>query len=255
VDERESRGLGRLPDHALSVANPLVSELVAEGAGAVVAAGSYARGEAGPESDLDLLAVGDESYPPRLDVRDGLLVSVSSQPPALHRESFELPGLVCEGVPGWRDALVLHDPEGIAAGLVREARLWTWGPLARRCDDWVAEELTARAETVHKLASALAKGRLSSASVKRDQLATRLARAMAVRHRLLYGSEELMWELVAGAMGVEWDAAQRVALGQGGGSLKGACRAALRMYVLASTETMGMLDERQGRVVRARRAL
>ena len=255
MDERRSRGAGVLPERVLCVADRLAHELVAEGADAVVVAGSYARGEAGPESDLDLLAVGKESYLPRLDVRDGLLVSVSSQPPALHRESFELPELVCEAVPGRREALVLQDPEGLAAALVREARLWTWDPLARRCDEWVAGEVTARAETVHKLASTLADGRLPTASVKRNLLATRLARAMAVHHRMLYGSEDLVWELVSGAMGEEWGAAQRVALGQESGSLGGGCRAALRMYGLASSEVMGMLDERQGRVVRKARAL
>lgn len=239
----------------LSVADRLARELIAEGADAVVVAGSYARGDAGPESDLDLLAVGKESYLPRLDVRDGLLVSMSSQPPALHRESFELPELVCEAVPGWRQALVLHDSKGLADDLVREARLWTWDPLARRCDEWVAEEVTARAETVHKLASTLADGRLPTASVKRNLLATRLARAMAVHHRVLYGSENLMWELVSGAMGEDWSAPQRVALGQHGGSFEGSCHAALRMYGLASAEVMGMLDERQGRVVRKARTL
>ena len=87
--------------------------------------GSYTRRDAGPESDLDVLAVGDKSYLPRLDLREGLLVSVSMQPFATHRESFELPELVCEAVPGWRDAIVLYDPKGLAASLVREAKEWT----------------------------------------------------------------------------------------------------------------------------------
>ena len=87
--------------------------------------GSYARGDAGPESDLDVLAGGDEAYLPRLDLREGLLVSVSVEPFAAHRESFELSELVCEAVPGWRDAIVLYDPKGLAASLVREAKEWT----------------------------------------------------------------------------------------------------------------------------------
>ena len=112
-------------DPALPVARDAARDLAREGAEAVVLVGSHARGDAGPGSDLDLLAVGQESYLPRLDLRGGLLVSVSMQPPAAHRESFESPELVCEAVPGWRDALVLHDPEGLAASLVAEARSGT----------------------------------------------------------------------------------------------------------------------------------
>lgn len=256
---RRSHGAAALPVSVLPVAGQFVRELIDEGADAVVVAGSYARGEAGPASDLDLLAVGKESYLPRLDVRYGLLVSVSCQPPALHRESFKLPKLVCEAVPGWREALVLHDPKGLASGLVREARLWTWDRLARRCDEWVAEEVTTRAETVYELVSALTDGRLPVASVKRNLLATRLARAMAramaVHNRALYGSESLMWNLVSGAMGRTWEEAQRRALGQDGASLEESCRAALLMYGLASTRVEGLLDERQRRVVCQARAL
>ena len=53
----------------------------------------YARGRAGPESDLDLLVVGAESYLPRLSLQDSLVVSVSSQPFEIHRESFLAAGV------------------------------------------------------------------------------------------------------------------------------------------------------------------
>src|SRR5919106_3156842 len=41
------------------VLEPIVRELVAEGAAAVVLAGSHARGEAGELSDVDLYAIGN----------------------------------------------------------------------------------------------------------------------------------------------------------------------------------------------------
>ena len=254
MDERELSDVRRREDLP-PVAHRVADELVAEGAGAVVVAGSHARGEAGPDSDLDLLAVGEESYPPRLDVREGVLISVSMQPPARHRESFEEPELMCEGVPGWREALVLRDPSGVGAALVREAREWTWGPREERCDAWVAEEVTARAETVHKLVSALGRGDPLTASAKRHLLATRLARAMAVHHRVLYGSETRLWGPVSAAMGREWAEALRAALGRDGTSSAGSCVAALRMYGLASDGVAGLLDGRQTRVVRRARTL
>ena len=234
----------------LPVAREVADELAGDGAEAVVLVGSHARGDAGPESDVDLLAVGRESYSPQLDVREGVLVSVSMQTLAVHRESFELPELVCEAVIGWRDALVLHDPEELATSLIRQAREWTWDSIAQRCDAWVAEEVTTRAETVHKLIAALSEGRLPTASVKRSLIVTQLARALAVRQRILYGSENALWDLVSNAMGEKWRQTQSTALGLHDESFEETCRAALRLYGLAADEVQNLFDERQERVVR-----
>ena len=242
-------------EHVFSVARRVAGRLAADGAEAVVLVGSHARGDAGPTSDIDLLAVGEESYLPRLDVREDLLVSVSVQPFAVHRESFGMPEMVCEAVPGWRGATVLHDPQGRVASLIREAREWTWGPLKPRCDAWVAEEVTARAQTVHKLLSAKDGERLPLASVKRYLLVTRLTPAIAVHRRVLFGSESRLWRLVADAMGEEWGRAQSAALGENDEGLEEGCVAALRLYALAAREVQSLLDDRQRRVVHHARLL
>ena len=182
--------------------------------------GSYARDEAGPQSDLDLLAVGDESYLPRLSLCEGLVVSESMQPFEIHRESFRQAELMCTAVPGWRDALVLYDPEGLADGLIREAREWRWEPHERRCDEWVAEKITGYAEEVFKLVAALKNDCRPTAAVQRSLLAVRLAPVLAIHHRVLYGSENQLWDLISGAMGEEWSRYQSVALGNGGNGRK-----------------------------------
>ena len=112
-----------------SIAQRVAYELAETGARAVVLVGSHARGDAGPESDLDLFAIGPETFSWRLELRDGLLVSSSMKPYEAHAEDFGLPEKVCKAVPGWREAVVLHDPQGLVASLVRQAREWTWGPL------------------------------------------------------------------------------------------------------------------------------
>lgn len=228
---------------------------MSEGAEAVVLVGSHARGDAGPASDVDLLAIGQESYLPRLTVRRGMLVSASVQPLALHRESFELPELVCEAVPGWRNALVLHDPQGLAGALVRHAREWTWAPVEQRCDAWVAEEITARAETVLKLVAALDGGRLAIAAAKRSLIVMSIARTLAVHRRILYGSEDRLWDLVADAMGERWGLAQSAALGLGDERFEPTCRAALKLYELAVDDAYQMFDGRQRGVVHRARDL
>ena len=226
-----------------------------EGAEATVLVGSQARGDAGPDSDVDVLAVRPRTFSFKLERRGGLLVSVSSRPPEAYRREMADPGSVGTAVPGWRGAVVLHDPGGIAGALIEEAVAWTWGPLERRCDGWVAEEITALAEEAHKLAGALRTGHHMEAAVQRSVLALRPAQILAVHRRILYGSENGLWDLVADAMGKEWRLTQSAALGLDGEPFRKTCRAALRLYGLVAEETRPLLDERQRRVVRHARGL
>ncbi len=218
---------------ALEIARAVAGELVSDGAEAVVLVGSHARGEAGSNSDVDLL------------------VSVSMQPVSvIRREDLGLPAMVCEAVPGWRKAEILEeDPSGLAETLIEEAHSWTWEPLNKRCDAWVAEEIAARAETVGKLVGSLRKGNHHTASVKRHSIAANLARTLAVHHRILYGSENRMWRLVSEAMGEEWARAQSAALGLDGEPFHETCRAAMELYVIAANEVRALLDKRQRKVV------
>ncbi len=204
---------------------------------------------------MDVLAVGPQTFSFKLERRGGLLVSVSSRPPEAYRREMADPGSVGTAVPGWRGAVVLHDPGGIAGALIEEAVAWTWGPLERRCDGWVAEEITALAEEVHKQAGALRTGHHMEAAVQRSVLALRPARILAVHRRILYNSENGLWDLVADAMGEEWRLAQSAALGLDGEPFRKTCRAALRLYGLAADDTRPLLDERQRRVVRHARGL
>jgi hypothetical protein len=114
-----------------------------------------------------------------LERHDGFLVSVIAHPFDKHREAFGDPGSVCSVVPGWREALVMYDADGLATPLIEEVRAWIWGPLERRCDRWVAEETTGYAEEVHKLAPALRNGNRPLAAVQRSLLAVHLAPVVA----------------------------------------------------------------------------
>jgi predicted nucleotidyltransferase len=234
---------------ARQLAGRLVPELVGEGAVAVVMTGSYARGNATDLSDLDLMVVGDgPAY--ALDVRDGVLVAQSWASEDAHRARLRSPPEVGSSVLGWREAVVLHDPEGVAAELKRHAVGWGWEQLDPGCDEWVAEELVGFAEEVLKLAAALHSGHTLTAAVQRDLLALRLAPILAVHHRLLYGSENVVWEQVGGRMGEEWQRAQAVAFSTGGESLELSCAASLRLFRLAIDCVAALLDDRQSAVVR-----
>jgi hypothetical protein len=117
------------------------------------------------------------------------------------------------------------------------------------CDRWVADEFTGWAEEVHKLAAMLDRNERLGAAVQRSVLAIRLAPIVAVHRRILYGSENRLWDLVAGAMGEPWASTQRAALSLDGESHKVSARAALRLYALAAEEVRALLSYRQRQVV------
>lgn len=246
-----SRGVS--PD-ALAVAREVSSGLMSGGAEAVILVGSHARGGAGPHSDLDLLSVGGGAYDCRLRVSRGFLVSVSEQPLEEFRRDLTNPRRLCTAVPGWREAFVLDDPRGLASSLKEEARLWGWEDVRGECDGWTAEEVTGLAEEVHKLKSALDAGLQANAAVQRSLLAMRLAQVMAVHLRILYGSENRMWDLVSEAMGKEWAETQSAALGLSGDAFEETCSASLKLYGIAAAEALHLMNGRQRAVVeRARR--
>ena len=233
---------GRPSARALSVAREVADELVAwNGTEAAVLVGSHARGDAGPESDVDILVAGPREFSFRLERRGGLLVSVTSRSLEAYRLELTEPGSVCAAVPGWRGAVALRDPHGGAASLIEAALAWTWEPLGERCDGWVAEEVCSLAEEVHKLVAAIVDERRATAAAQRSVL--------AVHRRILYGSENRLWDIVSNAMGEEWRVAQSAALGLGDEGFGETCRAALGLYGLAAQGVRSCLNARQRGVV------
>lgn len=103
------------------VADVVADELIAAGAQAVILTGSWARGEGTPESDLDLHALGN-GPPYRLSRRDGYLLSVTWETAESVRAAFHGPLAAGGAVGGWRQAVILADPEGLAAALQRGRR-------------------------------------------------------------------------------------------------------------------------------------
>lgn len=232
----------------IELAKELVPELLEGGAAAVVLTGSYARGDATDASNFDLVVVGEG---PRyvLEVRDGVLVAESWASEDEHRSRLSQPAEVGSAVPGWREAVVLHDPDGVAVRLKDEALDWRWKELGDRCDAWVAEQVVGLAEEVQKLAAALGSGPMLTAAVQRDLLALRLAPILAVHHRLLSASENALWEQVGERMDEAWRRAQAAAFGTGGESFERSCANALRLFRLAVDCVRQLLDGRQLAVV------
>lgn len=233
----------------LEIARELAAEMRTRGATAAVLMGSHVRGDAHPESDIDLTFIGREE-PGRLERRGGHLVSITWRSVESIRGGLRNPAEVGGLIPAWRHALILLDPDGVAARLKQETDAWTWEPIAGACDRWVAEQITGWAEEVHRVVGCRKRGNVLMAGVERSVLALRLATVLAVHLRLLYDTENHLWGLVNERMGEPWTTVQSAALGTGGETFAATCEAALRLYGLAAARTQHLLDEAQYPVVR-----
>jgi hypothetical protein len=232
----------------LQIAKRIARDLSKKGAQAVVIVGSHVRGDQYSDSDLDIIAIGrGPSY--RLERVQGRLASISWRTTNQIRHGFRNPATVGATVPGWRRAMPLYDPSGIGAGLVKEAKVWEWSLVSKKCDGWVAESITGWAEEVHKLVGNLGKGRKWAALVQRNLLADHLAFVLSVHYRIMYDTENKIHDLVARRAGPTWAKTQAEAFGEHGESVEQSCHAALRLYALAVRVVRHLLNPRQYEVV------
>lgn len=233
---------------ALLVARHVATHVVAEGAEAVVLVGSAATGQAHPLSDIDLYAIG-EKHENSYRVASGRLVSVSIRRAEDVRASFRDPPQIGQAVPAWQSAVILEDRTGIGKALQREAREFEWAPIAASCDAYVAEAFHGYAEEVLKLVYALRTGSASVAAVQRNVIALRLPGLLAIHLRLLYRTENVLWECVASEMGDDWRKVQSAAFAEDGGGIGASSGAALEMFRLAARQFDSLLSSRQREVV------
>jgi hypothetical protein len=239
---------GQMDREALNVSRSVSDRLASQGAEAVVVSGSWVRGDSHGESDIDIYAIGRGPLY-RLERYQGFLVSVSWTTTRKVLQAFRDPSEVGGIIPGWRNAVIIRDPNGTAKKLKQAAQEWQWASLGNRTNEWIAEELTGWAEEVHRLIGNRWLKRKHAAAVQRSLLAVHMAPLLAVHHRVLYDTENQLWDLVSAKMGAEWKQSQGVALGEGNQSFEDTCTAALRLYALTAREVKHLLDERQYPVV------
>jgi hypothetical protein len=232
----------------LQVSRAFSRKLQQQGAKAIVLSGSRVRGDAYAESDIDIQAIGRGPHY-RLERYQDFLFSTSWATVKQHLQAFKDPGKAGGIIPAWRNAAIIYDPEGTAKALKRKAQDWRWDSLGKKVDRWVGEEFVGWAEEVHRLVGSMQLGRTNAAAVQRSLLAVHMAPILAVHHRILYDTENTLWNLVSENMGMKWAQTQSIALGEGEQSFEDTCKAALQLFVLTAQEIIHLLDQRQRHVV------
>lgn len=185
---------------------------------ALVVMGSFARGDAGPFSDVDLVRfVREDGGAATQTVFLGdQLVVVSSVTPERIDQWFNEPQAAVEVVRGLQVARALLDRESFFANIQACARDFVWhAELQAKADIWASAELVGLIEEVHKGLNGLAaadRGRLLNA---RFGLSWLLSRVVAVQRGVLLRGDNGIYDDLIDALGADstWICLRRVAWG------------------------------------------
>ncbi|THV33430.1 nucleotidyltransferase domain-containing protein [Glycomyces buryatensis] len=231
-----------------AIAEHLAHDLAADTIG-IALTGSIATGTDHPDSDIDLIAIAQAGRDDQTQSLAGRLVTITWTTLEDANGAFDQPWSAGQAVPGWRDARILHDPTGALAALKDRARNWQWDDIAAAADRWAGATLVGLAEEVHKVHGMLATGAPRAAAANRDLIALQLPGALAAADRILYGSENRLWDLVCQAEGEAWARAWDTATGIKTASFEDSCRAALTLYRLAADRLKGHLEASERPIV------
>lgn len=186
---------------------------------AVALLGSYARGDAGPFSDVDLffLLPTDAPQPARTSflVADRL-VTVNAVRPQQLDGCFTEPEQAVDVVVALRDAIPLQDPEGLFAAVQCRARAFCWtGEMQAKADRYASTELVGLIEEAHKGLEGLRRADVGRLLNARFGLSWLLARVMRVQRGVLGNSDNSFYDDVRARLGKEsrWGALASTAFG------------------------------------------
>ena len=232
--------------------------------------GSYARGDAGPFSDVDVVRfVNDDKHDTEvqsflIDGEEGKsgrdagapggpnsrqwLVVRSTITPSQVESWFSEPGQAVNIIVGLRDGRALWDPDDVFGAIQQRARRFQWTQTHQeKADQLAGKELVGWIEEVHKGLEGLRRndtGRLLNA---RFGLSWGLAWVMRVQRGVLTASDNTFYDDIIGAVGPEsrWARLLRRAFGTSNEGESGplSLREEVRSGLLLYCETFELLKE------------
>lgn len=240
----------------------LLERFVPDAASGVLLAGSRARGNAGPYSDVDWIRLarddeglpGDGSY-----LIDGRLVVVNTLTPGFVETIFCEPRVACDYVMGLRSAQILLDREGQLALLQRRARDFVWdAAMQQRANLWAGEQMVGIIEEAHKGLEGVRRNDIGRMLNARFGLSWILSNIMKVQRGVLLSSDNGVWDEINRGIGetTPWVRLRRTVFGLEDGAgrsplLRDQVIAGLRLYVLTANYLDRALAHEHGELVRA----
>lgn len=220
---------------------------------AILLVGSYARGDAGPYSDIDVLRLVEKpleaagSY-----LFQGKLATVSDAVLSELEAKFSAPQEAIDIVSGLRSARVLVDKDGSAKALRARAHTFAWTPeLQEKADAWASKQLIGWAEEVHKGLAGLQNGDAGKLLNARFGLSWGLARVMRVQRGLLARSDNSFFsDLESAFAGTRWLELLRDAYGVTSLPLTEQVRAGLILYRLTAELLDAVLQDADRPLIR-----
>ena len=204
--------------------------------------GSFARGDAGQFSDVDILRFFAEEAGNRPGAGshavDGRLVVVSDIAEAKIDGWFTQPQVATQIVVGLRDAWPLWDPDGYFAKIQRRSRDFVWDDaMQKKADAYASREMAGWAEEAHKGLEGLRTGDTGRMINALLGLSWGLTSVMRVKLGVLLQSDNSFLSEVIAAVGEdsEWAKLCRSAFGIDGNShLEERVKSGLRLYALTA---------------------
>jgi hypothetical protein len=221
----------------------LAARFDAPGVKAIVLMGSFARGDAGPFSDIDLVRfTALESAAPASHIIDSRLVTVSTFTLSQAEDCFSDPHQAVEYLAGLRTGQALIDRGGYFAALQTRAQAFSWdSDMQLKANQYASREMVGWIEEVHKGLEGLQRsdpGRMLNA---RFGLTWGLAGLLLVQRGVLKKSDNSFFDQILAEMGEssEWSCLLRAAYGitplRGrANTLPEQVRAGLRLYALTA---------------------
>jgi hypothetical protein len=186
--------------------NALVAEINDADSLGVYLGGSYARGDAGEYSDVDLahMVPDDHPIPPKVYAyREGCLVSFGVKSCGSWRRQMADPFTAIYAVPSLRQCRILLDKTGALAALQREALDFTWESVEPRATALVNEILMDSVEYAHKVLTTLGRGDALALAKAQHWLLQYLTQVVAVHHGALITSANTYFADAQAAAGME----------------------------------------------------
>ena len=202
------------------VLDRLVQELKGDDITGIILAGSHARGEPTPFSDIDIVRystimpkIEKERYSLRYIA--GHLVSVSTTTIEKKKEEMTRPERAIWVVPGLRQSVILYDERGLVAELKQMAIDFEWGSLQKDADEYVSYEVMGYAEEVHKVLGGLYRKDESAVTYGALGLVLATPGIIAVQKGLLIRTENAFFDQVYETVGLDslWTKYHRIATG------------------------------------------